>query len=258
MSVASIRAKLTTDDIVRLMKGDTPEARASVANRLCRRMAHDALTEAERAHAIEIMGILAEDAAELVRRTMAHTLRNSPILPREIALKFARDVESVAIPVLEHSPAFTDDDLIEIVLASSVAKQAAIAGRETVAEKIADVIAEHGAEEAVEILSSNAGANWSDAAYEAAITRFPEQEVIKKSLVLRDHLPVHIAEKLVALVSGQVFDMLVNRHELPAQVAIDLAAGARERATLDLVEQAGRTADLPRFVSQLNQTSALI
>ena len=46
--------------------------------------------------------------------------------------------------------------------------------------------------------------------------------------------------------------MLINRHELPAQMAIDLAAGARERATIDLVEQAGRTNDMPRFVSQLN------
>jgi uncharacterized protein (DUF2336 family) len=58
-------------------------------------------------------------------------------------------------------------------------------------------------------------------------------------------------------VSGQLFDILVNRHELPAQLAIDLAASARERATIDLVEQAGRTNDLPRFVSQLNLNGRL-
>lgn len=257
MSIASIRPQLTEGDIVRLMKGETAEARASVAHRLCRRIAHDALTDAERNHAQEIMAIIAEDAAELVRRTMAYTLRNSPILPRDIALKFAQDVETVAIPVLEHSPAFTDEDLIELVLASTAAKQAAIAGRDVISGEIADVIAEHGAEEAVEVLSANSGADWSDEAFMSALKRFPDKDEIKGSLILREHVPMHIAEKMVALVSGQLFDMLVNRHELPAQLAIDLASGARERAAIDLVEQAGRTRDLPRFVSQLHLNGRL-
>ena len=54
-----------------------------------------------------------------------------------------------------------------------------------------------------------------------------------------------------------MFDVLVNKHELPAQLAIDLAAGARERATVDLVEQAGRSHDMPRFVNQLNLNGRL-
>jgi len=104
MSVQSIRPQLTDQDIHRLMKGETPEQRASVAHRLCRRMALDVLSDHERKYAEEIMGILAADAAELVRRTLAVTLRNSPVLPREIALKLAQDVEAVAIPLLQESP----------------------------------------------------------------------------------------------------------------------------------------------------------
>lgn len=257
MTVASIRPQLTNDDINRLMKGETPEARASVAHRLCRRISLDVLTEAEKSHAKEIMAILADDAADLVRRTMAVTLRSSPVLPREIALKLAQDIESVAIPVLEHSPAFTEDDLIELVLASTSAKQAAVAAREEITGPLTEVISEHGAHDAVQILSGNAGAEWTDKAYENALGRFADDDGIKGALISRDHIPVHIAEKMVALVSGQMFDMLVNKHELPAQMAIDLASGARERATVDLVEQAGRTNDLPRFVSQLNLNGRL-
>ncbi|MDX1293052.1 MAG: hypothetical protein R3265_09590, partial [Hyphomonas sp.] len=103
MSVQSIRPQLTEQDIHRLIKGETPEDRASVAHRLCRRIALDVLSDREREYAQEIMGILAEDAAALVRRTLSVTLRNSPILPREIALKLAQDVEAVAIPVLQDS-----------------------------------------------------------------------------------------------------------------------------------------------------------
>ncbi len=257
MTLAPFRPNLTDEDIVRLMKGESPEARASVAHRLCRRMVNEVLSDRERVYASEIITILAHDAAELVRRTLAITLRNSPLLPRQIALELARDVESVAMPVLQYSPAFTEEDLIEIVLSATAAKQAAIAARGQVPESVCDVVAGHGAREAVETLARNAGASWTPRTFEQAIERFGDDEGIAEAMVLREHMPPHIAEKLVSLVSGQVFDLLVNRHELPAQVAIELATGARERATIDLVEQSGRNTDLPRFVSQLNLNGRL-
>jgi len=257
MSVQSIRPQLTEQDIERLMRGETPEQRASVAHRVCRRIALDVLSDREKAFADEIMGILAEDSADLVRRTLSVTLRNSPVLPRAIALKLAQDIEAVAIPVLQDSPVFTDEDLIELVLAVTAAKQAAIANRETLSITLTEVISEHGAVEAVRAVSRNEGAEFSDKAYDATLRRFGQDEIVQTGLIKREFIPTHIAEKMVSLVSGQLFDLLVNRHELPAQMAIDLAGSARERATIDLVEQAGRTHDLPRFVSQLNLNGRL-
>ncbi len=257
MSVQSIRPQLTEQDIHRLIKGETPEDRASVAHRLCRRIALDVLSDREREYAQEIMGILAEDAAALVRRTLSVTLRNSPILPREIALKLAQDVEAVAIPVLQDSPVFTEEDLIELVLSVTAAKQAAIANRESLSTTLTEVISEHGTVEAVRVLSANEGAEWTDSAYDHSLRRFGSDEGVQKGLISREYIPTHIAEKMVSLVSGQLFDLLVNRHELPAQLAIDLASASRERATIDLVEQAGRTHDLPRFVSQLHLNGRL-
>ena len=239
MTVQSMRPQLTETDIVRLMKGETSEERAGVAHRLCRRIAIDALSDDERKYAEEIIQILAQDAAELVRRTLSVTLRNSPKLPREVALKLAKDVESVALPVLENSPVFSDEDLREMVLSVTAAKQAAIAARPKVSSALSEMISEHAAEMAVEALAGNPGADMTEKAFDHQLSRFPKNAVLHEKLVLRDHVPVHIAEKMVSLVSGSVFDMLINRHELPAQMAIDLAAGSRERATIDLVEQAG-------------------
>jgi uncharacterized protein (DUF2336 family) len=257
MSVQSIRPQLTERDIERLMRGETPEQRASVAHRVCRRIALDVLSDREKSFANEIMAILAEDSADLVRRTLSVTLRNSPVLPREIALKLAQDIEAVAIPVLQDSPVFTDEDLIELVLAVTAAKQAAIANRDALSITLTEVISEHGAVEAVRAASRNNGAEFSNKAYDDTLRRFGQDEIVQTSLIRREFIPTHIAEKMVSLVSGQLFDLLVNRHELPAQMAIDLAGGARERATIDLVEQAGRTHDLPRFVSQLNLNGRL-
>ena len=257
MSIQSMRPELSEADIVRLMKGETSEERASVAHRLCRRIAVDVLTPDEREYASEIIAILADDTAELVRRTLAVTLRNSPRLPKETAMKLAQDVEAVALPVLESSPVFTDQDLIELVLAVTAAKQAAIASRATLSTDVTETICEYGAPVAVETALRNDGAEFTDGAYDHTLRRFPKDNEIHQALVLREQIPVHIAEKMVSLVSGQVFDMLVNRHELPAQIAIDLAAGARERATIDLVEQAGQASDLPRFVAELNLNGRL-
>ncbi|GAB5453939.1 MAG: pole-localized protein SpbR [Henriciella sp.] len=257
MTVQSMRPELSENDIIRLMKGESSEERATVAHRLCRRIATDVLTEDERLFAEEIIQVLAQDTAELVRRTLSVTLRNSPRLPHKVAAQLAQDVESVAIPVLENSPVFNDEELIELVLSVTAAKQAAIAGRAKVSSTLAEVICEHADEIAVETISGNAGAEMNDRAFEHSIERFPANENMHENFVMRDHIPVHIAEKMVSLVSGQVFDMLINRHELPAQMAIDLAAGARERATIDLVEQADRTNDMSRFVSQLNLNGRL-
>ncbi|MEM0984791.1 MAG: DUF2336 domain-containing protein [Pseudomonadota bacterium] len=257
MSVSSFRPQLSDADINRLVKGETAEARASVAHRLCRRISLDVLSEDERQYAQDIIRILARDTAELVRRTLSITLRNSPVLPREIAIKLAKDVETVALPLLETSPVFTDEDLIELVLTASQAKQEAIAGRETVSVSVSEAIAEHAAVQAVRRLADNEGAELSDKAFSDSLERFGDDADLQGALVRRNYVPPHIAEKMVSLVSGQVFDMLVNRHELPAQMAIDLAAGARERATVDLVEQAGRRADLPKFTSQLNLNGRL-
>lgn len=257
MTVAAMRPELTESDIRRLVKGDSAEERAAVAHRLCRRIAQDVLSEEERRYARDIMTILANDMAELVRRTLAVTLRHSPRLPRDLALKLAQDIETIAIPVLESSPSFTEEDLIELALSLTAVKQSAIAARPRVPEAVAEVISEHGAVEAVRTLAKNKGAEWTDKAFGDSILRFGSDEALQEAIVRRQEVPLHIAEKLVSLVSGKIFDILVNRHELPAQVAIDLASGARERATIDLVEQAGRTQDLPSFVRQLNLNGRL-
>ena len=257
MTVSSMRKSLTQEDIRRLVRGATPEERANAASKICRRIDGARLSPKDRANAEQIMAILAEDAAALVRRTMSVTLRASPNLPRDLAVKLARDIESVAAPVLKHSPQFTEDDLIELVLASSPEKQVAIAEREHVPEGVVEVIAEHGDKEAVEAAALNEGAAFSDRAYDSTLDRFGEDETVKGALISRERIPLGVAEKLVSMVSGELFDRLVNKHELPPQLAIELASGARERATLDLVEQAGRSTDPERFVQQLHLNGRL-
>ena len=103
--------------------------RAAAAHKLCRSMDKAELQGEDRASAQKILRILAQDAAELVRRAMAVTLKSSDLIPRDLARKLAADVDSVALPVIGFSPAFSDEDLIEIVWAGVPLRQVAVAGR---------------------------------------------------------------------------------------------------------------------------------
>ncbi|MEZ6024139.1 MAG: DUF2336 domain-containing protein [Hyphomonadaceae bacterium] len=257
MSIVTMRASLTESDIRTLIKGPTEEDRAQAAHKLCRCIEEGELSAEERAHAESIIAIMAADAAVLVRRALAVALKNSPRLPREIANKLARDIETIALPVILNSPMLTDSDLVEIVRASPPTKQIAVASRETLSTTVTGAIAEYAVSAAVERALANDNAEFDIEGLDTALERFAGVSSVTAAMVHRGTLPVAVTEKLVSLVSGELFDHLVNHHELPPQIAIDLAVSTRERATLDIVEQAARQKDLARFVQQLNLNGRL-
>lgn len=257
MTVATMRSSLTQEDIRRLVRGESPEQRAQAAHKICRRIDAGELSDADRESAQQILQLMAADAAALVRKTLSTTLRNSPNLPHDIAMRLAKDIDAVAIPLLKNSPVLTDEDLVDVLLSGTPEKQVAIAQRPTVSEDVTEVIALYGHKTAVEAAAYNEGASFSDAGYSGMLGRFGADDAVKSAIISRRTLPPGVTEKLVAMVTGELFDRLVNKHELPPQLAIEIASGARERATLDLVEQAGLSSDPARFVQQLHLNGRL-
>ena len=254
--MAITRAALTDGDIRTLVRGATEDERAAAVHKLCRRMDVE-LSDEDRAAAQEVLRLMAEDAAELVRRALAVTLKSSPLLPRDVAMKLAKDVESVALPVLNHSPAFTDHDLAEIVRASSAAKQVAIARRPTLSATVTDALAAHGCEAAVQTACANDNATFSDKGLGVAIDRFGGSEGVVAAMAYRKVLPLSITERLVAMASEAVRAHLIEHHAVETNVAEVLSIGARERATVDLVDEAGRATDMKAFVAHLHSEERL-
>ena len=250
--MATTRAALTDTDINSLVRGATPDERAVAAHKLCRKIDETTLSPHDREIAREILRVMAADAAELVRRAVAVTLKSSPLLPRDVALQLARDVESVATPLLAFSPIFTDEDLVEIIRFSGPVRQIAIAQRGSLTETVTSAIAEHGAEPAVRAACANDNAQFSESGLQRAISRFASSQDLLAAVAYRRVLPLSVSERLVNMVGDQLRDQLINRHALSPETAVQIAVGARERATIDMVDQAGRTADVERFVAHLN------
>ena len=255
--MATTRAALTDEDIRTLVKGATPDERAFAARKICRRLDAAVLSDEDRAHAQDILRVMAHDAAEMVREALSVTLKSSPLVPRDVAVQLAQDVERICMPILGASPAFTDADLVEIVRVGGPLRQVAVARRPQVSKTVTRAIVELGEEGAVEAACANDNADFAEETLDAAVARFERSERVLAAVAYRDALPLAVTEKLVALVGDQVRDHLLNRYEISAELALEIALGSQERATVDLVDQAGRTSDVKAFVGHLRENERL-
>jgi len=255
--MATTRSALTDEDIRTLVKGATSDERALAARKLCHSMNRAPLSDEDRALAADILRVMAADAAELVRQAIAETLRASPVVPRDVALKLSRDVESVCLPMLAFSPAFTDADLAEIVRLGGPVRQAAVAKRPELSRAVTESLAEHGGERAVTAACANPGADFTEAGLQRVVDRFEASERVLAAVAYRNVLPLSITERLITLVGDKVREHLIAHHAVTAETALDIVTGAAERATIDLVDQAGKTADVRSLVIHLNAEKRL-
>lgn len=249
-------SSLSHTDVTRLLSEPSSKNRADLAGKLGAELDSTRLAAHELELAQDIVRILSKDIEADVRTALAHSVRSTRNLPRDVALRMAEDVESVALPILGHSLVLTDDDLVAIVQRASGPRQAAIAARPALSERVSDVLVTHGAEEAVAALMANAGASVAEPSLARAIERFPDSKPVKQAMVLRPALPPAVAERLIALVSRRLQDHLVRHHNLPDAAAADLVMRGRERAVIRL-SAGSDDADLRQMVAQMHHTGRL-
>lgn len=257
-SATAVTAKAVTDEDVRvLVHSPNPEERALAAQRVCRRVRDVALTDTERQLAQDILALIANDAASLVRRSLAITLRNSTELPREIAVKLAADVESIAVPILNFSPVLTDDDLVEVLKSRASAKIMAVARRPSVSGSVVENIVRYGDGRAVAEVAANDGAQISSEMAQHVLEAYRDDDLVARAFIRRSDLPITIVEKLISQVSAEVAIALTRRHAVPVELAVKLASRTRERATIDIIDQSSRTRDVALLVRRLFEDGRL-
>ncbi|MBU1325483.1 MAG: DUF2336 domain-containing protein [Alphaproteobacteria bacterium] len=255
--MTAVRSRLTDADVRRFVKSTDEDERAAAAHKLCRSMDRAELSDEDREAAHKILRLMAQDAAELVRRALAVTLKASDLVPNDVARRLAADVDSVALPIIGFSPAFSDDDLIEIVRAGSSVRQVAVAARPFVTRDVSQAVADVACEEAVRTLAANDDADIGERGLNRVVDRFGRSPEMVAALAYRQALPLSVTERLIELASDAVREHLTSRHALAPETAIRLAAYARERATVDLIDQAEREPDLSQFCARLNGRKAL-
>ena len=249
--------KLTARDVEVLLAKPSGIARAEIAAKVAGQFAADVLNPRERQIAEEILRSMVKDAETRVRQALATSLMHTAEVPHDVAVALARDIETIAIPFVEASPALTDDDLIELVRTSEAPKQSAIARRPRVSAVVADALVATENADVVRILVRNPSAGLTEATLNTILDRHANDGAITESMTLRAQLPLGIAERLVTHVAEHLRTHLVIHHKVPRHVAERLAVQSRERATVDLLSEARDASNLSALVQQLRARGRL-
>ena len=91
--------KLNEQDVKRLLSSPDRDVRAEIAGKIAAQ--HPRLTEHERKLAEDILRLMVKDAEVRVREALSRQLKENPLLPHDLALTLAQDVDEVALPFLQ-------------------------------------------------------------------------------------------------------------------------------------------------------------
>ncbi len=250
------KKQLTQEDVNKLLSDPSPDVRAETAGKIACDFDAGNLSAKELELAEEIFRVMVKDAEVRVREALAVNLKESSKLSHDLALIMARDVEQVALPILQFSEVLNDQDLIEIIASQSEEKQVAIANRAMVSENVSDVLVDTGNEKAVTTLIANDGAKISDQSLHKAVSELGQKEAVQEAMVNRANLPVTVAERLVTLVSDKLTGALISHHALADDAVTELVLQTRERAILSLSTDSNE-GDVKVLVNQLHENGRL-
>jgi len=250
-------SQLSASDVELLLGESSAEARASTVAKIAMDFEHGEMDDSARQIAEDIFRHLARDVEVQVRQALSENLKESHIVPHDVALTLAQDVIEVAGPVLQYSQLLTDEDLVEIVRTRPAESLVAIAQRETVAEVVSEALVDNGNEEVVVTLVDNKGAEVSEQTFKKVLDDFSDSDRVKESVAHNEKLPVKLAERLVTMVSEHLQEHLVSNHELSPGVVAGVVAQSREKATLELLGPESEAIDVDKLVDQLHANRRL-
>ena len=229
---------MTLDADLRSLLDDKDEdARVQIAHRIGEHLSTEELAVAERLAAEALARDLVRDAIERVRRELSLAVRHAKYLPRDIALKIAHDVDSVACPFLEVTDVFSEGDWQQLVLTISRGARIAAARRTSMTEGLALALAELGDSVVAETLIANAAAPMTPAVGHVLIDRFQTSAWVLDKLAERDGLIVEIAAKLYPKVSAAAREKLSSSYHL-ADYTDPIGVEAETAALLRLIREA--------------------
>lgn len=250
--------QLSQLDVEQLSGDISPDNRAAIAAKLAIEFDGQKLGEAERRLAEDIFRTLVQDAEVRVREALSLHLKSSPDIPQDVALALAKDVDSVAVPILQYCEVLSDQDLIGIIGGGSADKQTAVAQRPTVSGAVAGALIGTGNETAVARLVVNQGAELDDAALNRVMTDYARSETVSTQLATRPNLPPAVSAHMVGLITRQIQSYLVQRRAAPANLVKTLIQEARDQATLSLLRDGCTTnQELEALIDQLHRTARL-
>lgn len=158
----------------------------------------------------EVLCQLAELVETEARAHVAKLLAPLERAPGTVVVKLANDSIEVAQPLLEFSSVLSDDDLIDIIGRHGEAHRVAIAGRQSVTERVGEAIVEHGDKTSVVRLVRNSNAEFDKATLEKLVERATQDAEIAADLRGRPDIDWKSLRGEIDHVANQVLENLAE------------------------------------------------
>jgi len=259
-NTAPLRSPLSLNEkeVMELLDNKTPAVLADLTDKIAGAYGNQSLKPSDTAASEQIFRLLMRDTEVRVRAMLAQHVKQSTQLPHDLALSMARDVEQVALPILEHSQVLDDQDLLELIQRTKdVSRYLAISKRERVSPAICDSLLAKNSEEVASSLVTNNGADISGEGLSKIVELYPRSEQVMQALSNRPHVPAAIIEKMMDKVSATLAEKLKSKYATSSK-AIDAEIDAtHESETLKLVEITHEQEDVSNLVSQMQATGRL-
>ncbi|MCZ8320591.1 MAG: DUF2336 domain-containing protein [Novosphingobium sp.] len=139
------------------------------------------------------------------RPQVAESLAPEARVPRDLALSLAADEDiAVARPILAHSPALTETDIIALAVTTGDDHLQAIATRAFVSSRVTDVLIDRGSNRVLRTISTNAGAEVSPEGMTRMVARARTDEDLCLCLADRGDLPPAVVDELEKMICARI------------------------------------------------------
>jgi uncharacterized protein (DUF2336 family) len=247
---------LSQRDVELLASDPNPANRQSAMLRVAELYSAEPLSQAERQIALSIVQTVLPEAEIEIRRRLSETLKTTPHLDRALARQLAEDVLDVATPILVHSLALSDEDLVQVIQHCSIDHSRAVAMRPALNVSVTDALIRTDDEIVVVRVAANNNARISAPGFHHILDRFGDHARIAEAVSNRPALPLAIVERMATLVTGRTLERLIGRYAVPAHRVAMILHHSREHFLLQSI--AGEPAEELRAFAQRLEDNRLL
>lgn len=194
------------------------------------------LSAQERALMLDILEKLIREVSKDVRAKLAFRLANAPAVPRELAVLLANDEIDIATPILMHSPALRDVDLIEVVHNRSRQHLLAVAMRRDLSMPVSAALVETGHSDVILALLSNHEAKISEQTLAYVVEQSKVHDEFQEPLVRRQDLPKSLAVRMTRWVSAAIREAIIKRFDIDVDDIDDIVEPVMSAETADIAK----------------------
>lgn len=170
-------------------------------------------SEEEFAQLDQVLSLAASEYSVQVRTEFARLVAASVTRFCHASEQFAMDDIEVAMPVLRHSQALTEEALLRVVAEKGQAHLLAVTKRDTVSTRVSEALVSKGSDEVVSSLLANARAQISDSTYEAVARRAETSKMLQAPFVRRQGVPIDLLNDLYMKVEKELRQEIVKKFD---------------------------------------------